>query len=493
MKKYKIQSLKINTILNVISTSSTALMTVITVPYISRVLTVAGNGAVSYAQSVAGWFLTFCVPGIALYGVRECARIRDDERQLSQLVAELLVIITFFTALTSVFFAFCIILFPVFSQNAPLMWVFLIGNVLNAYGVEWFYQSVEQYKYITIRTIIFKILSLVCIFAFVRSEDDYLIYGFLIAILGASNNIFNILKLRRMLDFHLVQHLNLRQHFRPLTKFAITKLSSTALTSLDTVLLGLFTVGTYQVGLYQFTMKCKNLFNTAIQALTSAMIPRISYEESRGNADRRIDIWKKAVVIVFDATFALCIFISIYSESIISFVVSDRYRDASTPLRIMAILLVVMALNYIMGELMLIPMKREDITTRANVIGAVVSIFAGCVLDPRFGAVGAAFSVLIAEVIIFIILLYSVREYIRQIHCFWNCVKTVTATFLAAVISVICNVHFIPNGWNAFYVLCSSLLSFWIILFLLLLIVKEKGVMMFINIIISNNISSLNK
>ena len=153
-------SVKFNAVMNTLLTASSMLVSVITVPYVTRVLSVEGYGDVMFAQNVSQWLSAMCLIGVPTYGLRECARVRDDPREMARVVRELLVIITIFTAVVLAGFGVSILIVPRFRQIAALMWVFLVSTLLLSYGVEWYFQAIEQYKYITIRSMVFKMLSL---------------------------------------------------------------------------------------------------------------------------------------------------------------------------------------------------------------------------------------------------------------------------------------------------------------------------------------------
>ncbi|WP_340445116.1 oligosaccharide flippase family protein [Bifidobacterium mongoliense] len=157
--------------MNTILTASNAVLSLITVPYVTRVLSVEGFGAVGFAQNVASWFSVFCLFGIPLYGVRECAKVRDDKRALAKVVKELLTLLTIFTSIFLVVFAACIVVVPQLRAQAPLMWIFLVNTLLTSYGAEWFFQAIEQYCYITIRSVVFKTITLIAILLFVKNPN----------------------------------------------------------------------------------------------------------------------------------------------------------------------------------------------------------------------------------------------------------------------------------------------------------------------------------
>ena len=193
----KIRSVKFNALMNTLLTASNMLVSLITIPYVTRILSVERLGDVSFAQSVSTWVSALCMVGINVYGVRECAKVRDDERELARVVRELLTIITITTAVSLAGYATAIVVVPSFAALAPLMWMFLVGTLMLSYGVEWFYQGIEQYSYITARSVVFKVAALVATILLVRRPEDYFIYGGILALVTCGNNLLNLLRLNK--------------------------------------------------------------------------------------------------------------------------------------------------------------------------------------------------------------------------------------------------------------------------------------------------------
>ena len=235
------------------------LINIATIPYVTRTLSVEGYGNVNFAQSLSSWLSALCLVGIPTYGVRECARVRDNPSALAQVVKELLIIITGFTITVLSGFAICIVLVPRLASLASLMWLFLIGTLLLSYGVEWYFQAVEQYEYITVRSIIFKVLSFIAILLLVRQPDDWLIYGAILAIAICGNNLFNIAKLLHDVPLWNLGSANLRRHIKPLVSYAVLSISSSLYLSFDSVLLGMLNPNNVQVALYQLASKLKTV------------------------------------------------------------------------------------------------------------------------------------------------------------------------------------------------------------------------------------------
>ena len=70
--------------MNVILTMSSFIFPLITFPYVSRILLPEGTGKVSFATSLISYFSMFAQLGIPTYGIRACAKVRDDKEELTR-------------------------------------------------------------------------------------------------------------------------------------------------------------------------------------------------------------------------------------------------------------------------------------------------------------------------------------------------------------------------------------------------------------------------
>ena len=78
--------------MNAILTMSSFLFPLITFPYVSRVLLPVGTGKVSFATSLITYFSMIAMLGIPTYGIRACAKVRDNREELTRTAHELLMI-----------------------------------------------------------------------------------------------------------------------------------------------------------------------------------------------------------------------------------------------------------------------------------------------------------------------------------------------------------------------------------------------------------------
>ena len=141
-------SLKINFIMNSILTMSQFIFPLITFPYISRILLPVGTGKVSFATSIVSYFALFAQLGIPTYGIRACAKVRDDKKELTRTVQEIFIINLVMSLITYVVFFFAIYYVPRLRQDKELLMIIGLTIFFNAIGMEWLYKALEQYTYV---------------------------------------------------------------------------------------------------------------------------------------------------------------------------------------------------------------------------------------------------------------------------------------------------------------------------------------------------------
>ena len=135
----------------------------------------------------------------------------------------------------------------------------------------------EQYSYITIRSTVFKLLTLILIFVLVRHPDDFILYGLILALTTCGNNIFNIVHLHTLISFDTQLPLNLRQHIKPIFSFGMVNIASSVYLMLESVNLVILTNGHYKVGLCQLATQSKSHHASMVSSATNAAIPLMHY------------------------------------------------------------------------------------------------------------------------------------------------------------------------------------------------------------------------
>ena len=195
----KIHSVKYNFLMNIILKMSSFVFPLITFPYISRVL----GPEVAFATSVVYYFSIFAALGIPTYGIRKCAQCRDNKEKLTKTVHELLILGSILTIIAYIVLVICVCFMPKLRNNANIIFITSLTLILSNVGVEWFYQAIEQYDYITIRNLLFKIISIVLMFLFVKRPEDYIVYAGIQVLGTVGSNILNLFRLRKYIPMKM--------------------------------------------------------------------------------------------------------------------------------------------------------------------------------------------------------------------------------------------------------------------------------------------------
>ena len=169
----KTPSIKYNIILSTIHQILTMIVPFITAPYVARVLGADGVGIYSYTSSIQMYFSMFAALGTVSYGTREIARYREDSTVRSVLFwnIELLTIVT-----TIICMGIWIIWIFISNDYRIYYLVLTLNLAAVVFDISWFYKGLEQFKYIVVQNLFFKILGIVMLFTFVREKDDLVVY-----------------------------------------------------------------------------------------------------------------------------------------------------------------------------------------------------------------------------------------------------------------------------------------------------------------------------
>lgn len=453
--EFKIHSIKYNAIMNIILKISYVIFPLITFPYATRVLKATAYGRVNFAISVVSYFALVASLGIPAYGIRKCAEVRDNHEKLSRTVKELLIINSVSLVLTYIAFVICVFVTPKFREDSTLLFICSITIVLQTFGVDWFYEAIEQYDYITVRNIAFKIVSMIMLFLFVHSPRDYIAYCIVNIVGTVGSNILNILKLPKYVELKSDYKLNLKMHMAPILTLFFYYAATTIYTNLDTVMLG-FMKTSSSVGYYNAAVKIKNLLVSLITAVGAVALPRISYYLSNNEHDKFRNVISTSFNYVLYISFPLAIFCTIKADSIILFLAGNGYTGAINAMRIITPSVLLIGFTSVTAYQMLIPLKRDFYTLFGAVAGALVDFGLNMIFIPKYGAAGASLGTLVAEFVVLLIHVFALRDMISSVFNFIEFVKILISTTVSSLIMLLLN-HFVVTNSPFFDCLISGI------------------------------------
>lgn len=469
INEMKQKSLKLNIVMNMFLTMSSFIFPLITFPYVSRILSPEGIGKVSFATSLVAYFSMFSQLGIPTYGIRACAKVRDDKKELTKTAQELLIINLIMSAISYAAFCLMLLFVPRLQSEKRLYIIISFTIILTSIGMEWLYKALEQYTYITIRSVLFKFIALIAMFLLIHKRSDYVLYGGISIFAASASNVFNLINIHRYIDLKPVGGYNLKRHLKPIGIFFAMACATTIYTNLDTIMLGFLTSDT-DVGYYNAAVKIKNILVSVVTSLGTVLLPRASYYVENGLIDEFKRITKKALNFVFLLAVPLMVYFIFYAKEGILFLSGSAYMGSIIPMQIIMPTLLFIGITNILGIQILVPMGNEKIVLYSEIVGAMVDIIVNALLIPRYASAGAALGTLIAEFAVLIVQFYTLKDEIsntfRQLHY----MKILIASFCGSFVSLW--VKMLDMG--CFFSLVISSILFCSAYVAVLLILKEE-------------------
>ena len=473
----KIHSVKYNFIMNAILTVAGIIFPLITFPYISRVLLVEGSGKVAFATSVVTYFTMFASLGIPTYGVRACAIVRDNKEKLSKTVQELLIISGGTTLLTYIVFGISLFVIPEFAQERTLLLIAGLGIGLNTIGVQWLYNALEQYSYITTCSILFKVIGMILMFLLVKESSDYQIYGGVYVIASFGSYVLNFICLRKFVTFQKTGTYQFKQHLKHIMVFFAMSAGASIYLNLDVVMLR-FLQSNEAVGYYNAGIKVKTVLVTCVTSLGTVLLPRLSYYIETADKKAFQLMVGKAFRFVFVAASAVTVYFSIFARESILLLSGEAFLPAVGPMMILMPTVLLIGLSNVTGIQILTPNGREREVMYSIWGGAILDFVLNLIVIPKFSANGAALSTLLAEGMVLLLQCWFLRDvlwsYIRQVQC-W---KIVIALAVASVMTIPVKI-WIDSG--VFVTLLVSAIVFFGGYAVVLLLLKEPFVSEILN------------
>lgn len=408
---YAMGTIKKNAIYNILLSASQLLFPLITFPYVSRVLGPQGIGVVSFIDSLTQYFILVAALGIPIYGVREIAKVRTDPTKRAQVFSELLLIHISSTCLALLVY---ITVFFSIAKFQAYQHLLLIGSGLLLFQVfmlEWLFQGLEEFPYITKRTLLIRAFSVLAIFLLVKKPQDTLSYYSIFLATLLANAVFNIHYARRFVRFKLVKYKQaIARHWKSLLYIFSLGLVTSVYTLLDTALLGLLSTNT-QVGYYATATRLTKLVIMIFVAFATVMIPPLSKAFHIGDRATANRLLKKSFGYMVLLSVPASIGLMVVAPLILRLYAGQEFTDARLSLQILAPTIICISLSNIFGMQILNPTNKEHLFFKAAVVGMVVSVSVNLLLIPFFEHVGAAISALITEFTVLILLgVYALRS-----------------------------------------------------------------------------------
>jgi O-antigen/teichoic acid export membrane protein len=249
---------------------------------------------------------------------------------------------------------------------------------------------------------------------FVKSKNDLLIYACITVFSTVGNNIFNTIfffkKHISIKQFLSYKDLNLIRHLKPSLQLFALNLIISIYINLDTIMLG-FMKGNQVVGYYSSAVKFYRVLFSIVTSLGVVMLPRFSNIVQNNDSLEFKRLINKSLSFTLMISLPLCLGLIILSKSIIILFGGQSYEPSIITLQILSPIIVLAGITNVIGIQIFYPNNKQNLLIISVLMGAIVNIILNYNLIPKFSHNGAAFSTLIAELIVFLFQLFFLIKY----------------------------------------------------------------------------------
>lgn len=391
-------SLKKNFFYSSILTTANYIFPLLTYPYVSRVLGVNNIGVCNFIDGIINYFVLFSMMGIGILGIREVATNKNSPEKLRKTFSSLLTINSITTIIGLVILTIATISIPRLAENIELMIFGGFKLLFNLFLIEWFYKGLEDFRYITVRTIFVKCLYVIAVFAFVRKSTDYQIYYLITILMVVVNAIINIIHSRKFTTFSF-KGIEIKPYVKPYFTLGVYFLLTSMYTSFNVIYLG-FVGGDTEVGYYTTATKLYTILIALFSALTGVLLPRMSSLIAEGKIDEFKAQINQSVNILLLISFPAIIFMTMLAPQIIYLISGPGYEGAIIPMRIILPLFFIIGYEQILVIQTMMPLKMDKTILKNSMIGAIVGVTLNILIVTKFAAIGSAIVWVACELII---------------------------------------------------------------------------------------------
>lgn len=400
----KKHSLKSNVIFNFISKILVLIIPLITTPYLARVLHEEGNGQVSFATSIVTYFILFANLGFEIYGQREIAKRQDNKYEKSLVFWELIVIKSAMMILSEgvlLLFVFT----TGFGEYTTLILILSIQVIATAVDIQFLFQGEEDFRSIAIRTIILKVIGLVCIFVFVKDEGDTWIYALCLSLSVIVSNIIMWPAIVKRICAVKIKDMHIWRHFVPTLMIFLPTLAVTIYSVFDKTMIGLLSANPdYDNGCYEQAYKLNSVALLLVTIVPYVLVPRNAYDYANDNRDGMQYHINFSIQYVMLVSIPLIAGFAVLAPNLCSWFLGEGYAEVPLLLCIMSVRFFFAGLSVIFSDAIFIVIGKEKYVTLSAVIAAILNVGLNAAFIPNLGAVGAAVATAIAEASICIVL-----------------------------------------------------------------------------------------
>lgn len=330
-------------------------------------------GAYNYGFSIFNYFFIFAGFGIYNYALREISRIRNDKKKLSQLFTNFFILgIASNVIVLIIYVLFDYMVFKG-SQMFIILLILAINIVSNIFYVEWTNEALENYGFITAKTVVVRLVYMVFLFLTVKSSEDFYMYVFLTTFSSFLNNIISYVYIRRNVGFDF-SSIKIKKHIKPLLLVIVMANGNVLYTQLDRVMIGHYN-SKVAVAYYSVAQNIMGIINALVLSIVLVTIPRLSSIIASKDKEQYLNLLHKISQTLCAFLFPTAMGLFILAEEVVFLFGRGKYPGGGPILKVFAIYMISLGLESILSnQVMYINKKEKQLVKMIFVYGILNTI-----------------------------------------------------------------------------------------------------------------------
>lgn len=459
-------SVKKNYLYNLLYQMTSVLLPVLTIPYVSRVLSADGIGINTVTYANTQYFILLGSLGISIYATKKIATIREKKDKLKKTFWEIF----------SIQFTGCILAYMVFALTLGQSHKYGVFYMLQGFyilaaavDISWYFLGIENFKNASLRSFFAKIISVILIFIFVKTRDDlwkYILINAGTMFVGQLIMWFYVGK--DMLKVKEIGKLKIAMHIMPILALFVPQIATQVYTVLDKTMIDLFK-GAVEAGYYDQSQKIVRILLSVVTSLGIVMLPRIANLFSKDDLNEVKKSLRKAFVVISFLSIPITFGLIGISDKFVPILFGNEFLSVIPLAKISPVLVIIIGLGNVFGTQYLLAIGKNKEYTASVCIGALVNFCFNLLLIPRFAAMGAVIATVSAELSIALIQFWFARvvfdfTWIKETYKYW-----VSGILMLAIVRLVGNVTPISILFLVLQIAIGSL-----VYFISLIILRDK-------------------
>ncbi len=467
VESMKRDSVKKNYLYNLMFQVVNILLPLITTPYISRTLGVGNIGIYSYTYSYVSTFVMVGSLGVGTYGQREIASVNDYEKQYSKKFWEIFIVKMISLIISLAFFIVFSLVYKEYKFYCLIQAPYFIAAILD---ISWFFQGIEKFKFVAIRSIIVKVVSLIMMLALVKNPDDLYLYILLLCfsqVLGNSTMWISLKKFIQKPDIHIS---SIKEHVRPTFIYFIPTVAYQIHSVLDKAMLGMIQNNNAENGYYEQANKLVNMATMVISSYNVVMRSRMTTLFAKKNMKDFKIAFNNSVSFISMFVFPMSFGMAGVAANLVPWFFGEGYEKVIILLVVFCPLFILRGLRSCIGSNIITPTKQQSKGNKVQGISAVTNIAMNSVLIYLYASVGATIASVVAEAILLVGYLYYTKEYTS-----FRMIAEYSYKYLIASLVMFLPIFVFARNWPATMINTGTIVLIGVtVYFSVLLVLKDK-------------------